>query len=92
MLNWNAIRVADTSGALVTTTTADGLGPYPQKTADDTYTVNLLADATYRIHATASCKQPGMTLATTDVIVVDGSDASMARVTLTFAPGGCRPK
>jgi len=92
VLNWNAIRAADTYGALVTTTTADSLEPYPRKIADDTYSVNLLPDATYRIHAAASCKQPGMTLATTDEIVVDGSDESMARVTLTFAPGGCQPK
>ena len=92
VLNWNGIRVADTYGALVTTTTADSLGPYPRRKADDTYTVNLLPDAIYRIRATASCKQPGVTAATTDTIVVDGSDESTARVTLTFAPGGCQPK
>ena len=92
VLNWNGMRVADTYGAFVTATTADSLGPYARKMADDTYTVNLLPDATYRIRATASCKQPGVTAATTDMIVVDGSDESMARVTLTFAPGGCPPK
>lgn len=92
VLNWNGIRVADTYGAFVTTTTADSPGPYARKMADDTYTVNLLSDASYRIRATASCKQPGVTAATTDTIVVDGSDESMARVTLTFAPGGCPPK
>jgi hypothetical protein len=92
VLNWNGIRVADTYGALVTTTSTDSLGPEPRKMADDTYTVNLLPGAIYRIRATASCRQPGVTAATTDTIVVDGSDASMARVTLTFAPGGCPPK
>ncbi|MBI3400742.1 MAG: hypothetical protein HY048_04920 [Acidobacteria bacterium] len=60
--------------------------------AGDTYTLNLLPDATYRIRATASCKQPGVIAATTDTIVVDGSDESVARVTLTFALGGCQPK
>jgi hypothetical protein len=92
VLNWNGIRVADTEGTFITATTVDGLGPYARKMADDTYTVNLLSDAIYRIRATASCKQPGVIAATTDTIVVDGSDESMARVTLTFAPGGCQPK
>jgi len=54
--------------------------------------VNLLPDAIYRIRATASCKQPGVTAATTDTIVVDGSDDSMVRLTLTFALGSCKPK
>jgi hypothetical protein len=84
--------MADTYGAHVTATTADSLGPYARKIADDTYTVNLLPDAIYRLQATASCKQSGVIAAATDTIVVDGSDESMARVTLTFAPGGCPPK
>jgi len=92
VLTWNEIRVADTYGAIVTATTADSLGPYARKTGDDRYTVNLLPDAIYRIRATASCKQPGVTAATTDTIVVDGSDDSMVRLTLTFAPGSCKPK
>ena len=92
VLTWNEIRVADTYGAIVTATTADSLGPYARKTGDDRYTVNLLPDAIYRIRATASCKQPGVTAATTDTIVVDGSDDSMVRLTLTFALGSCKPK
>jgi hypothetical protein len=59
VLNWNGIRVADTYGAFVTATTTDSRGPYARKMADDTYTVNLLSDATYRIRATASCKLRG---------------------------------
>jgi len=92
VLNWNGMRVADTYGAFVNATTADSLGPTARKITDDTYTVNLLSDAAYRIRATASCKQPGVTAGATDTIVVDGADESIARVTLTFAPGGCQPK
>jgi hypothetical protein len=92
VLKWNGMRVADTWGAYVTATATGSLEPYARKMADGTYTVNLLPDATYRIRATASCKQPGVTAATTDTIVVDGSDESMARVTLTFAQGACQPK
>jgi hypothetical protein len=92
VLNWNGIRVADTYGAFVTTTTSGGLGSYARKMADDTYTVNLLPDEIYRVRATASCKQAGVSASSTDTIVVDGSDKSMARVTLTFAPGGCPPQ
>ena len=92
VLNWNGMRVADTYGALVTATATGSLEPDARMLADGTYTVNLLPDATYRVRATASCKQPGLTAATTDTIVVDGSDGSMARVTLTFAQGACQPK
>ncbi|HUQ89709.1 MAG TPA: hypothetical protein VM096_19255 [Vicinamibacterales bacterium] len=91
-LNLDRLRVADTYGAYVRITTADGRAPLPRKIADDTYTVNLLPDATYRIRATASCKQPGLPEASTDTIVVDGSDASMTRITLMFAAGACQPK
>ena len=91
-LNWNGIRVADTFSVFVTTTTAGGQGPLARKIADDTYTVNLLPDAIYRISATAFCKQPSVPAAKTDTIVVDGSDQTTARVTLTFAPGACPPK
>jgi hypothetical protein len=92
VLNWNGVPAADTYGAIVTITTADSRRSYPRKTADDTYTMNLLPDETYRIRATASCRQPGVTAATTDTIVVEGSDQAKARVTLTFASGGCGPK
>jgi len=93
VLNWNGIRAADTYGAYVTATRADSFGgPSARKTGDDTYAVNLLPDEKYRLHATASCKQPEVTAAATDTIVVDGSDQSVARVTLTFAPDGCRAK
>ena len=93
VLKWNGMRVADTWGANVTATATGSLEPYARKMADGTYTVNLLPDATCASRATASCKQPGVTAAATDTIVVDGSDESMARVTLTlFAQGACQPK
>jgi hypothetical protein len=92
VLNWNGGRVTDTSITLVTATPGSGRESYAQKIADDTYTVNLLSDATYRISATAWCKQTGVPSLKTEMIVVDGADESVARITLTFQPSGCPPK
>jgi hypothetical protein len=91
VLNWNGLRLADTYGPSIFATTYETRAPSARRVTDDTYTVTLLSDATYRIRATALCKQQGMTAAT-DTIAVDGENETVARITLTFEQGGCRPQ
>jgi len=92
VLNWNGVRAADTYSPIVTVKATDGGQASARKVADDAYAVNLLLDATYSIHATAACKEPGMPAATTETMVAEASDRSKTRVTLTFVRGGCAPK
>jgi hypothetical protein len=92
VLNWNGLRPSDTFGAVVHVGRTEGIPPFPRKVADDRFVANVLPDEVYRVNATASCRRPGLSAAATDTVVVNGADESTPRVTLSFAPGSCRPK
>ena len=90
-LLWNGRRPADyyTPNVIVET---EGQRPHPEETAENTYSLNLLLDATYRVHVRAFCRSGPIGLAETDGVTVQGGDTSVSDLTLAFRPGACPQK
>jgi hypothetical protein len=66
-----------------------GVAPYPFEAGGNSYTLNLLLNSRYTIHAEAFCRIGTTGAAETDHAFVEGNDATVTEVKLRFVVGEC---
>jgi hypothetical protein len=91
-LHWSGRTPSDYYPPQVIVATSDGQDPFPFKIAPDTYTANLFLTARYTIRARTFCRSGAKGAIDTAAVAVDGADASIASLDLTFGKGECPPK
>lgn len=69
-----------------------GESPYPFKSEDGVYTLNLFLDAQYTLRAEAYCQLPTKGVAKSPDVIVDGKQTSVSDVSLILDQGGCETK
>jgi hypothetical protein len=88
-LAWNGRRAKDFCPPQVIVEASKGMDPYPFQDGEDTYSLHLLLNARYTIHAEAFCQLGTTGKAETGVATIDGSDQSVSEATLTFDKREC---
>jgi hypothetical protein len=91
-LNWAGNTPSAFYSPDVVVTTTKRHTPYPFKSGNDAYTLNLFLDAQYTIKAEAYCRLPARGKLTSPDVVVDGGDIATSEVKLVLDHGGCVPK
>jgi hypothetical protein len=89
---WNGRKPQEYYGPQVIVEPSRGMPPYAFEAGENTYTLNLLLNAQYKIYAQALCHLGTTGKAKTNVETVKGSDPAVSEVTLTFDKGACTPK
>lgn len=87
-VGWSGKRPPDISSVQVIAVPSSGKTPYPVAQGNDTYTLNLLLNAQYKISALTFCGAPSRELQT-PAALINGSDLSVSAVTLTFDGNAC---
>jgi hypothetical protein len=87
-LVWGSERPQDYYPPQVIVKASRGAEPFAIKNGPDAYTLKLLLNSQYTIHAEAICQQ-GTTGKVEGEVNLDGSSQSVSEVTLKFDRGGC---
>jgi hypothetical protein len=88
-LAWNGHAPADYFDPMFSAGT-DGEGPRAHANGDGTYSIRVLPGHAYAVSVQVVCRQGSGTLSS-DVVPIDGGDASRSAITLTFpAADACR--
>ncbi len=90
-LTWGERKQSEYYPPTIIVSASQGTQPYPYKTSDLSYTLNLLLTARYTIHGEAYCRAGTKEKTETSAVTVDGSDPSVSDVTLVFDKGQCPP-
>ena len=69
---------------------SSGMIPYPYADGANTYSLHLLSDTRYTIHAEASCHWGKTGKARTGDVTIDSVDSAAPIVTRTFDKGTCQ--
>jgi hypothetical protein len=69
-----------------------GVNPFPEEASRESYSLNLLLNAHYLVHAEAICPMGATGKVETPEVSVDGSDLSVSEVALEFRYGECKSK
>ena len=91
-LLWHGLDSRDYYPPNIVVKASSGVSPYPRKSADGSYLLNLLPHAEYTLHGEAYCQIGTPVHGETPTITVDGRDTATSEITLTFRTGKCAGK
>lgn len=90
-LHWNGQNPADFYPPQVLVTPTQGQGPFPFPLGPDTYSANLFLTVRYTVRAQAVCRLPGKGGINTQPVTIDGFDAAVSTIDLTFSGQCAKP-